>query len=304
MDVKDLHRKAVDEFGARVARVPAGAWGQPTPCSEWNVRALVNHVVGENCWIPPLLGGSTVADVGDALDGDLLGDDPVTAWDTSAAAAREAVGDVELDRTVQLSFGDVPAEEYLWQLTTDALVHAWDLARAVGHPEALPADVVEACARWFESTEDAYRAAGVIGPAVDIDTDTADPQAALLARFGRNPSADEPLAVVVRFNRAVATHDLDAMRGGLTEDCRFVDTTPPDGIVHEGRDAVLGAFDELFTSTPSAAFTVEDGFVHGDRAVLRWRYDWRERGGGHVRGVDLFTVRDGKIFEKHSYVKG
>jgi hypothetical protein len=82
------------------------------------------------------------------------------------------------------SFGDVPAEEYLWQLTADALIHAWDLARATGQDESLPPELVEACARWFDGTEDAYRAAGVIGPAVD----GADPAAAQLGRFGRDPT--------------------------------------------------------------------------------------------------------------------
>jgi uncharacterized protein (TIGR03086 family) len=92
------------------------------PCRDWDVRVLVNHVVGENRWIPPLLGGSTVADVGDALDGDLLGDDPVSAWHASTVAALDDARATALDRVVHLSFGDMPAEEYLWQLTTDALL--------------------------------------------------------------------------------------------------------------------------------------------------------------------------------------
>jgi uncharacterized protein (TIGR03086 family) len=188
MNVRDLHRMALDTFSLRVDQLPAGSWDWATPCSDWDVRTLLNHVVGENRWIPPLLGGSTAAEVGDALDGDLLGDDPVAAWHSSTAPALDAVERTELDRTVHLSFGDVPAEEYLWQLTTDALIHAWDLARATGQDEALPAWVVEACARWFDGAEEAYRSAGVIGPRVDIDE--ADPSAALLGRFGRNPSRE------------------------------------------------------------------------------------------------------------------
>jgi uncharacterized protein (TIGR03086 family) len=186
MDIRQLHRTALDAFTRRVDPLPPESWRWATPCPDWDVRALVNHVVGENRWVPPLLGGATVADVGSALDGDLLGDDPVAAWHESLGPAVEAIGATPLDSTVHLSFGDFPAEEYLWQLTADALVHAWDLARATGQDETLPAEVVDGCARWFDGVEEAYRAAGAIGPAVEIDG--ADPASALLGRFGRNPA--------------------------------------------------------------------------------------------------------------------
>ncbi|MFN8019250.1 MAG: TIGR03086 family metal-binding protein [Acidimicrobiales bacterium] len=192
MDVRDLHAEGIEAFAAHLAAVPGDGWGWPTPCVEWDVRALVNHVVGENRWLPPLLEGATVADVGDALDGDLLGADPHTAWDGSARAALDAVRVVDLDRIVHLSFADVPASEYLWQLTADLLVHAWDLAHATGQAESIPADVVAPVADWFDSAEDLYRGAGVIGPAVEVDS--RDPFAVLLGRFGRDPSLPRPTA--------------------------------------------------------------------------------------------------------------
>jgi uncharacterized protein (TIGR03086 family) len=188
MNVRDLHHTALDAFTMRVDQLPAGSWDWATPCADWDVRALLNHVVGENRWIPPLLAGATVAEVGDALNGDLLGDDPVATWHASTGPALDTVRGTPLDRTVHLSFGDVPAEEYLWQLTADALIHTWDLARATGQDESLPAELVEPCARWFDGVEEAYRAAGLIGPRVEIDG--ADPAAALLGRFGRDPAAE------------------------------------------------------------------------------------------------------------------
>jgi uncharacterized protein (TIGR03086 family) len=185
-DLIPLYRRAVEEFGRRVHGVPEGAWSDPTPNDDWDVRALVNHVVGENRWAPPLLAGSTIEEVGDRLDGDLLGDDPVDAWDRSADEALAAAAGADLDATVHLSFGDVPASEYLWQLTADAAIHAWDLARATGQDEALDTALVAALAEWFAGVEEMYRAAGAIGPAVEV---TGGPQEVLLGRFGRDPSA-------------------------------------------------------------------------------------------------------------------
>lgn len=185
MDVRQLHRDAVERFSGLVDGVPDGAWAQPTPCAEWDVRALVNHVVGENRWMVPLLEGSTVDEVGSALDGDLLGDDPKGAWHASVAPALEAVDRTPVDQTVHLSFGDFPASEYLWQLTSDVLIHGWDLARATGQSEEMPAHLVDACSSWFDGVEDAYRGAGAIGP--KVSTASTDPAAVLLGRFGRQP---------------------------------------------------------------------------------------------------------------------
>jgi uncharacterized protein (TIGR03086 family) len=147
----------------------------------------VGHLVEENRWTPPLLAGRTIAEVGDELSLDLLGDDPQGAWAASAVDAGEAVARPDaLDATTHLSFGDVPGAEYVRQLTADLLVHAWDLARATGGDERLDADVVAAVAEWFDAHEAVYRAAGVIGPAVRLP-EGASAQDRLLARFGRDP---------------------------------------------------------------------------------------------------------------------
>jgi uncharacterized protein (TIGR03086 family) len=184
-ELPDLHRRALDRFGANVRQVRDDQWDSPTPCADWDVRTLVNHVVNENRWTPPLLEGQTIAEVGDRFDGDLLGDDPKHAWDDSAQEAAAAVqADGALDRTVHLSFGDAPGSEYVWQLFADILVHGWDLASAIGVDVRLDADLVEACARWFAAVEENYRSAGAIGPRPEV-ADDADAQTRLLAAFGR-----------------------------------------------------------------------------------------------------------------------
>lgn len=115
------------------------------------------------------------------------------------------------------------------------------------------------------------------------------------------------IAVIERFNDAFNQHDLESTMALMTDDCVFENTQPaPDGIRHEGHDAVRAAFDEFFRSSPLAAFQTEEMFAVGDRCVVRWVYRWANEtdAPGHVRGVDLFRVQDGKVAEKLAYVKG
>ena len=107
---------------------------------------------------------------------------------------------------------------------------------------------------------------------------------------------------MARFNEAFGRHDVDAVMALMTEDCVFENTyPPPDGERFVGATAVRAFWERFFASSPRAHVEAEELFAAGDRCVVRWRYDW---GDGHVRGVDLFRVRDGKVAEKLSYVKG
>ncbi|HEX5996916.1 MAG TPA: TIGR03086 family metal-binding protein [Jiangellales bacterium] len=184
-----LYVRATDVFDARVRAVRPDQWGNATPCTEWNVRQLVNHVAVEDLWVPPLLAGKTIADVGNAYDGDQLGDEPVAGWSRALAAARQAVLEPGVaSRTVHLSYGDDRAGEYLLQLFADHLIHGWDLARAVDGDTDLPGDLVEECIMYFARMEETYRNAGMIAARVDVPA-TADAQTRLLAAFGRSTSA-------------------------------------------------------------------------------------------------------------------
>jgi ketosteroid isomerase-like protein len=111
----------------------------------------------------------------------------------------------------------------------------------------------------------------------------------------------DSLAVVEAFGVAWAAHDLDGALALVTEDCLFDATGPaPDGMRHVGPAAVRAAWQPIFDDTASR-FEPEETVAMGDRVVQRWQYIWD---GGHVRGIDLFTVRDGRVSEKLSYVKG
>lgn len=113
--------------------------------------------------------------------------------------------------------------------------------------------------------------------------------------------SETAIETVDRFNQAWGAHDLDATIAMTTPDCIFDATGPaPDGARCEGTDQIRAAWTPIFADA-NTVFTVEEMFAADDRVVQRWRYDWD---GGHVRGVDLFTIRDGLVAEKLSYVKG
>src|SRR5688500_9603137 len=107
MELAELHRRAVEGWQARCDAVGPDRWQAGPPCSDWDVRSLVNHVVGEELWTVPLVDGATIEEVGDRFDGDVLGADPPGV---SRSAALEAVAAVERrlpeGGTVHLSFGD------------------------------------------------------------------------------------------------------------------------------------------------------------------------------------------------------
>src|SRR5207302_501197 len=110
------------------------------------------------------------------------------------------------------------------------------------------------------------------------------------------------LAAIERFNFAFGRRDVDGVMAAMTRDCVFDSTGPaPDGERYEGAIAVRTFWARFFATNPRASFVTEEQFAAGDRCVVRWRYEW---GDGHVRGVDLFRVREGLVAEKLSYVKG
>ena len=124
---------------------------------------------------------------------------------------------------------------------------------------------------------------------------------------GGDPETRSTLEAVRRFNEAFDRHDVDGVMAAMTDDCVFENTCPaPDGERYEGREAVRAFWERFFSSSADSRFTAEETFAAGDRCIVRWRYDWTGDDGvpGHVRGVDIFRVRDGKVAEKLAYVKG
>ena len=193
MELLDAHGTAMASFDRLVQAVPTDRWDAPTPCTDWSVRDLVGHLVTEQLWVPPLLAGKTIEEVGDRFEGDQLGDDPVAAWRAAADAARRAwLAPGVLDREVHLSYGLERASTYGWQMTLDLAVHAWDLARGISDGSKnggtveyrVPDELAEQLISIFADEVTRWQGSGLFAAPVPVPSDT-DSHTRLLALLGR-----------------------------------------------------------------------------------------------------------------------
>src|ERR671937_672824 len=76
-EMYELHRRAGEMLAANVRRIGSDQWRLATPCTEWDVRALLHHIAWSNLWVAPLVEGRGLAEVAPTLEGDVLGDDPL-----------------------------------------------------------------------------------------------------------------------------------------------------------------------------------------------------------------------------------
>src|SRR5262245_56672564 len=124
----------------------------------------------------------------------------------------------------------------------------------------------------------------------------------------RMSKIETPMRVVMEFNEDFNRHDVPGMMHLMTDDCVFENNDPaPDGTRYYGKEVVTQFWENFFQQSSKAHIEIEEIFAMGNhRCVMRWRYEWVDAAGnkGHVRGVDIFQVRDGLISEKLSYVKG
>ncbi|HKE93556.1 MAG TPA: TIGR03086 family metal-binding protein [Povalibacter sp.] len=181
----ELYIKAMHATRAYLDGVRSGQWHDSTPCTEWDLKQVANHIIGENLWAAELFQGKTIAEVGTRLDGDLAGDDPAAAYAASVTAASDAVSKPgAMESTCHLSFGDYSGSDYAEQLLLDTLVHGWDIARASGQDTRLDQDLVAACLPFAREMTTQYRTSGVFGEDLPVAAD-ADAQTRLLATMGR-----------------------------------------------------------------------------------------------------------------------
>lgn len=187
MDAKVLFEQCLAQTTEVMAQVKTSQFDDPTPDTEWNVRTLVTHMLYELSWVADILAGKTVAEVGQKYDGDLIGTDLQKNWRTTADSALSAVTQVDLTRTIHLSYGDFPAEHYIREQANDQLIHAWDLGSAIGAPVQFDPAVAEELYQAALPRKDELAASGLFAPALAVP-ETADIQTKLLALLGRRVS--------------------------------------------------------------------------------------------------------------------
>jgi uncharacterized protein (TIGR03086 family) len=193
-DLVALFAEASREFGARVHAVDESQWGAPTPDSEWTVADLVNHVIDEHRWMPPLLHGLDLESAGKVVEGTRslpvdggVGANLAQEWDEAATGSSDAVTEPgALERSVSLSRGPTPSAQYVGEMIADATVHAWDLGTAVGYREPLPDDLVSFVWEQFSGLGD-LSPTGMFAPPVPV-SDDAPLIDKLIAATGRNPA--------------------------------------------------------------------------------------------------------------------
>jgi uncharacterized protein (TIGR03086 family) len=180
-------------FTDRVHAVTDAQWSSPTPNSEWSVADLVDHLIDEHRWFPPLMHGHDLEAAGKVVEGARAGADPdrSAVWDEVAVASSDAVMEPDaLDRTVVLSRGDTAAGDYVTEMTMDLIVHAWDLGKAIGFDQALPPDLAEfgyeQVRGWGDVSASGYFQAPVSVP------DDASAEDKLVGLTGRDPNWTAP----------------------------------------------------------------------------------------------------------------
>lgn len=118
---------------------------------------------------------------------------------------------------------------------------------------------------------------------------------------------ESAMRVVLDFNEAFNRQDVASMLALVSEDCVFENAAPaPDGTTVKGRADLTQYWSDFFRNSPHAHLQIEEIFGLGMRCVMRWHFEWQDGAGtrSHVRGADIFQVRDGFICEKFSYIKG
>ena len=184
LELPALHTRALAWTGGVVTAMGEPDWSASTPCAEWDLRTLVNHVIAGNWWAAELAAGCTIAEVGDRLDGDVIHDHAAESYQASAAAASlafEAPG--AMTRACAVSYGPVPGSVYCGHRIVDVVVHGWDIATATAQPTVIDPALVAGCLEIVRPQLAQLVASGMFGTYRDASGE--DPQTELLAMLGR-----------------------------------------------------------------------------------------------------------------------
>lgn len=184
MDPKELFEKALTQASHCISHTHEDQLANTTPCTEWDLRALINHMVYELLWVPEILAGKTIEEVGGKYDGDVLGEDLQLSWNKAAEEALGAVERADLEATVNLSYGKVTAEYYINEVGTDMCIHGWDVAQSTKCNLIIDEHLAQIIYEFLLPHKDKLAASGAFAPAISV-SDFASIQTKLLALSGR-----------------------------------------------------------------------------------------------------------------------
>ncbi len=184
MKAKAFFEQSLASGGTCFGHITPGQFANSTPCTEWNLKQLINHMIYELMWLPDIVSGKTIQEVGDVYDGDLVGDNPIAAWDVASTKALAAVKKADLNATAHLSYGDVPMEKYITECGCDMLIHGWDAAQAVKCTLHIKDELAQSAYEYYAPLVKKEGIPGVFGARVETE-DNASLQTRLLALVGR-----------------------------------------------------------------------------------------------------------------------
>jgi uncharacterized protein (TIGR03086 family) len=180
-EIADRYRKNAGAFDACVTAVPDDRWENRSPCDEWNARQVVGHVVDTS--------GMFLGYIDEKLPpAPSVDDDPAAAFQSARAAIQSALDDpTRAQKEYDGFFGKTTFEQSVDRfLSPDALMHAWDLAKATGLETPVDNEEAKRLLENYSQMGDTVRTAGVFGPAMEAP-ENADPMTKLLAFSGRQP---------------------------------------------------------------------------------------------------------------------
>ena len=188
-DAIELYEGAIDIMAPIIAGVKAAQYSDSTPCTEWNVQALINHNIKVAEYAHDTVSGANSLEFSH-----MFALDDTMAPDEAEAAFRAATGKVlaaikssgGVDKIVKTRSAEMPAGKFLMLPMSDMIVHKWDLATATGQDTSIDSSLAEACTQAFLPVAEAGRKSGNFGPEVSISLD-ASSRDKLLAFTGRHP---------------------------------------------------------------------------------------------------------------------
>lgn len=152
MDLIEESQRTVDAAQALMREVKPEEMSRQTPCSKWDVRGLVNHMIGVcNNFTAVFANQEMDMSVLRGTDTDLAGDDPGAAYGKAAADLMAALREPgALERSVKLAFGDTPGAFVARIIISDQSIHTWDLAKALGRSHNIPQSQAEVAMQLLE----------------------------------------------------------------------------------------------------------------------------------------------------------